>query len=329
MAARESGPDGMPASRPRTTRTTPCCSRRSTACRRSDAARATSASWPSPSRPARIRRAAVPLTFTQGTCRGRIATAPRGTGGFGYDPIFEPASEPPGGQTLGLWSARPEARDLASRPGRAPDVAAPRRARVLTAMAGIRSLCVFCGASPGSDPRHMELARDGRAGLAERGIGVVYGGGRVGLMGALADAALAAGGDVTGIIPRRLVDRELAHPGRDDARRRRDAARAKGRDGPSRRRLHRPAGRAGDPRGARRGRVVGPARPARQADRPARRRRLLGGAARVAGPRGRRKASCSRTSRVPHRGSGPAEPAGPLRGAGRHRAIAGARRRDP
>lgn len=49
-------------------------------------------------------RAAVPLTFTQGTCRGRIATAPRGTGGFGYDPIFEPASEPPGGRTLGLWS---------------------------------------------------------------------------------------------------------------------------------------------------------------------------------------------------------------------------------
>jgi XTP/dITP diphosphohydrolase len=49
--------------------------------------------------------AAVPLTFTQGTCRGRIATAPRGTGGFGYDPIFEPAAEPPGGRTLGLWSS--------------------------------------------------------------------------------------------------------------------------------------------------------------------------------------------------------------------------------
>jgi hypothetical protein len=59
----------------------------------------------------------------------------------------------------------------------------------------------------------MQLARAVGSGLAERGIGVVYGGGRVGLMGALADAALAAGGDVTGIIPRRLVDRELAHPG--------------------------------------------------------------------------------------------------------------------
>ena len=80
-------------------------------------------------------------------------------------------------------------------------------------MTRIERLCVFCGASPGSDPRHLALARTVGAGLAERGIGVVYGGGRVGLMGALADAALAAGGDVTGIIPRRLVDRELAHPG--------------------------------------------------------------------------------------------------------------------
>lgn len=49
-------------------------------------------------------RGGVALTFTRGTCRGRIATAPRGSGGFGYDPIFEPASEPPGGRTLGLWT---------------------------------------------------------------------------------------------------------------------------------------------------------------------------------------------------------------------------------
>ena len=44
------------------------------------------------------------VTFTRGTCRGRIATGPRGTGGFGYDPIFEPDAEPPGGRTLGLWT---------------------------------------------------------------------------------------------------------------------------------------------------------------------------------------------------------------------------------
>ena len=56
------------------------------------------------------------------------------------------------------------------------------------------------------------------AGLAERGIGVVYGGGRLGLMGALADAALAAGGEVVGVIPRSLVDRELAHPGLTELR---------------------------------------------------------------------------------------------------------------
>ena len=50
-------------------------------------------------------RGGQPVTLVRGTCRGRIATAPRGSGGFGYDPIFEPRSEPPGGRTLGLWSA--------------------------------------------------------------------------------------------------------------------------------------------------------------------------------------------------------------------------------
>ena len=79
-------------------------------------------------------------------------------------------------------------------------------------------LCVFCGASPGGDPAYMALARAVGAGLAAHGIGVVYGGGRVGLMGAVADAALEAGGEVIGVIPSRLVDRELAHRGVTDLR---------------------------------------------------------------------------------------------------------------
>ena len=79
-------------------------------------------------------------------------------------------------------------------------------------------ICVFCGASPGRDPAYAELAWEVGAGLAGRGIGLVYGGGRVGLMGAVADAALAAGGEVIGVIPSRLVDRELAHRAVTDLR---------------------------------------------------------------------------------------------------------------
>jgi uncharacterized protein (TIGR00730 family) len=82
----------------------------------------------------------------------------------------------------------------------------------------IRRICVFCGASPGRDPAYLQLATSVGAGLAEREIGIVYGGSRVGMMGALADAALATGGEVIGIIPRRLVDRELAHRGLTDLR---------------------------------------------------------------------------------------------------------------
>jgi uncharacterized protein (TIGR00730 family) len=75
----------------------------------------------------------------------------------------------------------------------------------------MRRLCVFCGSSTGNDPRHADAARATGRALAARGIGIVYGGGSVGLMGALADAALAAGGEVVGVIPRALQLRELAH----------------------------------------------------------------------------------------------------------------------
>jgi uncharacterized protein (TIGR00730 family) len=77
---------------------------------------------------------------------------------------------------------------------------------------------VFCGSTSGRPPAYAEAARSFGAALASRGLGLVYGGGRVGLMGAVADGALAAGGEVIGIIPQQLVDRELAHGGVSDLR---------------------------------------------------------------------------------------------------------------
>jgi hypothetical protein len=75
----------------------------------------------------------------------------------------------------------------------------------------MEKVCVFCGSSAGRSPVHLEAARRMGRALAARGVAVVYGGGSVGLMGALADAALAAGGEVVGVIPRALQLRELAH----------------------------------------------------------------------------------------------------------------------
>lgn len=77
----------------------------------------------------------------------------------------------------------------------------------------MQRVCVFCGASSGRLAAYAEAARSFGDAAARRGLGVVYGGGRVGLMGALADAALAAGGEVIGVIPQELVERELAHGG--------------------------------------------------------------------------------------------------------------------
>jgi uncharacterized protein (TIGR00730 family) len=77
-------------------------------------------------------------------------------------------------------------------------------------------ICIFCGSSAGNHPKFDEAAKATGRLLAGEGVEVVFGGGRVGLMGAVADAALAAGGRVTGIIPQALVDSELAHPGLTD-----------------------------------------------------------------------------------------------------------------
>lgn len=80
-------------------------------------------------------------------------------------------------------------------------------------MSTIRSLCVFCGSRQGQSPAFAEAAmRTGRL-LAERDIALVYGGGSVGLMGILADACLEAGGQVVGVITRRLMDSEVGHRG--------------------------------------------------------------------------------------------------------------------
>jgi uncharacterized protein (TIGR00730 family) len=77
----------------------------------------------------------------------------------------------------------------------------------------MKRLCVFCGSSFGDDPAYLAAARDLGQLLAASGIGLVYGGASVGLMGAVADAALAAGGEVIGVLPQGLREREVGHNG--------------------------------------------------------------------------------------------------------------------
>jgi uncharacterized protein (TIGR00730 family) len=80
------------------------------------------------------------------------------------------------------------------------------------------TVCVYAGSAPGVQEAYAEAARALAAGLARRGAGVVYGGGSLGLMGELADAALDAGAEVVGVIPRFLGDREVGHDGLTDLR---------------------------------------------------------------------------------------------------------------
>ena len=79
-------------------------------------------------------------------------------------------------------------------------------------------LCVFCGSNPGSEPSYLAMAQALGRMLAQEKIGLVYGGGAVGLMGAVADAALESGGEVIGVIPQALMDKEIGHRGLADLR---------------------------------------------------------------------------------------------------------------
>jgi uncharacterized protein (TIGR00730 family) len=82
----------------------------------------------------------------------------------------------------------------------------------------VRRLCVFCGSSPGARPAYGEAAEEFGRLLVTEGIGLVYGGGKVGLMGRLADAVLDEGGEAIGVLPEALVAKEIGHPGLDDLR---------------------------------------------------------------------------------------------------------------
>ena len=82
----------------------------------------------------------------------------------------------------------------------------------------MKRISIFCGSSRGTDPLYVEAAEGFARMLVERGIGIVYGGSNVGIMGALADAAMAAGGEVIGVIPEALVRKEKAHDGITDLR---------------------------------------------------------------------------------------------------------------
>ena len=82
----------------------------------------------------------------------------------------------------------------------------------------VQRICVFCGSSPGARPAYAEATAELARLLVADGIGVVYGGGGVGLMGVLGDTVLAEGGEAIGVIPQALVDREIGHPGLADLR---------------------------------------------------------------------------------------------------------------
>src|SRR4051812_23910866 len=87
-----------------------------------------------------------------------------------------------------------------------------------TVVRRMRSVCVYCGSNVGADPAFAEATRELARLLVARGIRVVYGGAAVGLMGVLADTAMEAGGEVIGVLPQGLMDREIGHAGLTELR---------------------------------------------------------------------------------------------------------------
>jgi uncharacterized protein (TIGR00730 family) len=85
--------------------------------------------------------------------------------------------------------------------------------RAEASLPAVRRICVYAGSNPGSDPAYAEAARGLARLFAERGVGLVYGGGRVGLMGVVADTVLEAGGEAIGVMPQALIEREIGHAG--------------------------------------------------------------------------------------------------------------------
>ncbi len=113
----------------------------------------------------------------------------------------------------------------------------------------MKSIGTFCGSSAGEHPLYLETARLVGRTLAQQGLALVYGGGKVGLMGAVADAALEAGGVVIGVMPRGLVEREIDHRGLTELHVVEGYARAENQNGGAGGWLYCPAGRGGDARG--------------------------------------------------------------------------------
>src|SRR5207244_4352118 len=113
---------------------------------------------------------------------------------------------------LGQAAALGPGRDAAGAPGRLPRPD-PGRSGAGPGPAPVMRVCVFCGSAPGTRPLYLEAARAFGRTLGELGLGLVYGGSSLGLMGALADAALGAGAEVHGVIPEFMIPKEIAHPG--------------------------------------------------------------------------------------------------------------------